>query len=111
MLILKADLADAQSSVTREFRIEGNAPSAISHTLVYKPHPFLLPSLHSHLHVLPTWCNSAPGAVIMADVCIVCLGDLRLRPEDPDADTDTKPIKTEIEIPAPLPVLPSEQRY
>ncbi|KAG9991892.1 hypothetical protein KCU72_g21114, partial [Aureobasidium melanogenum] len=45
----------------------------------------------------------------MADVCIVCLGDLRLRPEDTDAETDTKPIKTEIEIPAPLPVLPSEQ--
>ncbi|CAD0111771.1 unnamed protein product [Aureobasidium uvarum] len=47
----------------------------------------------------------------MTDVCIVCLGDLRLRPEDVDAETDVKPIKTETEITAPLPVLPSEQRY
>ncbi|KAG9742925.1 hypothetical protein KCU73_g8544, partial [Aureobasidium melanogenum] len=45
----------------------------------------------------------------MADVCIVCLGDLRLRPEDTDAETNSRAIKTEIEIPAPLPVLPSEQ--
>ncbi|KAI5270502.1 hypothetical protein E4T47_06150 [Aureobasidium subglaciale] len=43
----------------------------------------------------------------MADVCIVCLGDFRLRPED--AETDIKPVG--IDIITPLPVLSSEQRY
>jgi hypothetical protein len=47
----------------------------------------------------------------MTDVCIVCLGDLRISPEHVDAETDNSPIKTEFETIAPLPVLPSEQRY
>lgn len=43
----------------------------------------------------------------MTDVCIVCLGDFRLRPQD--AETDLNPVDSHPS--APLPVLSSEQRY
>jgi hypothetical protein len=105
VFILEADQADAQSFVTRESRLT-------PHTLVvYKARPCRLHLLHSLLHALSNSHDSASGAVIMTDVCIVCLGDFRLSPEQVDAETDNSPIKTEPETIAPLPVLPSEQRY
>lgn len=58
VLIFKADQADAQSFVTRESKAT-RPHSAVSHTLVYKPHPFLLPFPHSLLYVLTTLCDSA----------------------------------------------------